>query len=178
MILSVPHSGKAAASAYTTRYIACPLLSDFEAAAEFLHQGDREAANQMVTQGKCIWLEPGVKVYVYRPEWAEYQAQIHLPGSTDTLWTHYYYLRWETNTPAVQSNPVTTREWFVLKSFLWIEPHRTTNQEIITKYGSPISQDEDWILYRADQSPDFKGWKMVKFLISASGVVEEIRAEK
>lgn len=178
VILLSFHAEKAIGSTYTTGGVACLLLSDFEAAADFLHQGDREAVNQMVKQGKCIWLKPNVEVYVTYPEWSEYAAQIHWPGSTVTLWTHRQNLRRGVDTPVVQPNPVTVHEWFVLKSFLWIEPGKTKKQEIIQKYGKPTSQDEDSILYKANQNPDFKEWKTIKFILNTSGVIEGIRAEK
>jgi hypothetical protein len=178
VILLSFHAENAIGSTYTTGGVACPLLSDFEAAANFLHQGDREAVNQMVKQGKCIWLKPDLEVYVTYPEWSEYAAQIHLPGSTVTLWTHRLNLRREAGTPVVQPNPVTVHEWFVLKSFLWIQPHKTTKQEIIKKYGSPSSQDDDSILYWGIRNPDFKEWKTIKFIVNASGIVEGIRGDK
>lgn len=186
IILLIVQSANAAFLAYTKAgYPACASLLDFEEIATCFSQRDYVAVDKILERGRCILLKPDIKVWAWYPEWAEtYTAQIRLPGSPDALWTFRQALERAEGRDRARAEQeetarsVSVREWFVLKSFLWIKPNKTTKQEITQKYGKPTFQDEDTILYKANQHPDFKEWKTIKFIVNQSGIVEEIRAQK
>jgi hypothetical protein len=179
MILLVSPRSDAADIYTRPGWIACETLYDLDNAMGIFWSNDNKALAEMVAEGKCIIFSAEVKVNAWHPEWTGRERQIRFPGSSKTYWVDFQALIYrEEKSPEGKGSAMSVREWFVLKSFLWIEPHKTTKEEIIKKYGEPTFQDRDSILYRASKSPDFREWKTVKFLIDTSGVVEQIRAEK
>jgi hypothetical protein len=187
VILLAFRSANAQSVQYTkSGYVACPSWGDLDKIKTMLKEKDREAANSMMREGRCFVTKPDMMVYVveYGPERIagvflrkeyDYEVKFRFQGSTETFWTNHRAL---SDRMGDGASEVTVKEWFVLKSFLWVEPGKTKKQEIIQKYGKPTSQDEDSILYNAVQHSDFKEWKTIKFTINESGVVDGIRAEK
>ena len=76
------------------------------------------------------------------------------------------------------SGQISRKEWLILDSFLWVKTHRSTRHEVISKWGKPISEDEDSVTYRSHQHPDFKSYKHVRFTFTDAGVVDQIAVEK
>jgi hypothetical protein len=180
MTLLVSQPADADNIAYTRRgWVACSSLVDLSDAMGIFWARDHKALAEMVAKGRCFIFSDEVKVYYWRPEWADRERQIRFPGSSETYWVDIQALIYRgEKSQEGKDSPMSKREWFVLDSFLWIKPNKTKKQEIIQKYGKPISEDEDSILYNAAQHSDFKEWKTIKFILNTSGVVEGIRAEK
>jgi hypothetical protein len=63
----------------------CPTKSSFDRVITIIAQGDKVAATTAVSTG-CTILNKGSAVYVDRYEFPSGVAQIHLQGSTQTLW--------------------------------------------------------------------------------------------
>ena len=78
MILLIVQSANAAFLAYTKAgYPACASLLDFNDVSTCFLQRDSAAVNKIVEQCHCIILKPDLKVWAWRPEWAEeYAVQI------------------------------------------------------------------------------------------------------
>lgn len=179
MTLLAVHSVNAAVTAYTRGgWLAARYILDV-GKIKSLHR-DRVAKARMIKEGRFIVLHENVKVYCRVPEWAnDGEVEIRFYGETESYWTYREAVIMESEkAPEWKSGPVSVHEWFILKSFLWIKPHKTTRQEIVRRYGDPTSQDEDSILYNATRILDFSEWKTIKFIVNTSGVVEGIRAEK
>ena len=179
MILLAVHPVNAEVTAYTKGgWLAARYIGDVGKIRSLYR--DRVAIERMIKEGRFIVLDDNVKVYCRVPEWADDgEVEIRFYGETESYWTYREAVTMEgEKAQEWKGSAVSTREWFVLKSFLWVEPGKTKMQEIIQKYGKPTFQDEDSILYRANQHSDFKGWKTIKFIFSTSGIVEGIRAEK
>lgn len=186
MILLVSQSADASYVAYTKAgYPACTNLFDFRDASLFFNQGDFEAVAKMVDQGRCILLKPDVQVYAWNPLYEMYPnwIQIHAVGSTVTLWTFKAALEERTQEKPVVA-PRSKRRAVTLTSLSWIKVGKTTRQEIIQKYGKPVTSDETGgeYLYYGDlwgdnRFPDFKGWERIYFIFDGD-VLAEIRAEK
>jgi hypothetical protein len=180
LILFVYESVNAQNIAYTRKgWPAVSNLLDLGDAMGFFWQKDYKALDEMVSERRCIIFSGEIEVSYWAPPWADRERQFHFPGSSKMYWTDVQALIYPGGKPQEWKGGTTSkREWFVLRSFLWIKPNKTTKQEIIKKYGKPTSQDEDSILYTATQNPDLKEWKTIKFIINTSGVVEEVRVQK
>lgn len=180
MVLTILLAVHSANAAFTKKgWPAVPYLMDLGDVMGFFWQKDYKALNEMVAKGRCIILDDNIEVSVWAPEWASGERQFHFPGSSTMYWADeraFNYPSDKAQEWKESPTPTSKREWFVLKSFLWIKLNKTTKREIIQKYGNPASQDEDAISYKANQHPDFKEWKTINFIVNTSGVVEEIRA--
>lgn len=192
MILLIFQSANAEDIKYTKGgYIACPYLSDLAKIEDMLEKNDHEAANKMMRKGKCFLTEPDTPVYMLDIEPGfdagiaagkeyNYAVKFRFRGSIGTFWMSHKAFSERLGIGAGEgSRQKSTREWFVLKSFLWIKAGKTTRQEIIQKYPNPRLRDESGgeYVYYGHQHADFKGWDEISFIFDGN-VLEEIRVEK
>lgn len=183
MILLAFQSAEGAYMGHTRAgYPACALMTDFDDMNVFWGQRDMVAVQKMINQGRCFWLKEGMQVVAWNPlsEIHRFWLQIRMPGQTETAWTFVGAVEDDELREQAEKEkiPVSVRDWSIVDSFLWIRSGKTTKQEILEKYGRPAEKDEDSILYRSKQHHDFNGYKAVKFIIDATGIVTEIRIEK